>query len=306
MRKLAIFLISGAFALTSATAHAELPDPVRAMIEAAIENGDPDAVKTVADLARQTNPDDAEEINRIVAAFNDEQAQLAAEQKQEEIEEIRSAGLFDNWSGQGELGLSYSTGNSEETGITLGLKLARDGIDWHHKIRATVDYEETDGKKTDEQYLVGYEFNYDLSDRIFAFGLVQYERDPFQGFKSRYSAGGGLGYHIIMEDHMTLSAKAGPGWRHTENTDGTSDSSVAGLIAADFDWHITDNITFTEDIEIILESENNTYTSITGLTAGIAADLKARLGVKVEHDTNPPAGKKKTETDSTLTLIYDF
>ena len=37
-------------------ASASLPDPVRAMIEAAIATGDPNKVKTVVDIAKQTHP----------------------------------------------------------------------------------------------------------------------------------------------------------------------------------------------------------------------------------------------------------
>ncbi len=49
----------------SAPAHAELPDPVKAMIEAAIATGDKDKVATVVEFAKQTNPDDVAEIDAL-------------------------------------------------------------------------------------------------------------------------------------------------------------------------------------------------------------------------------------------------
>jgi putative salt-induced outer membrane protein len=40
--------------------------------------------------------------------------------------------------------------------------------------------------------------------------LAQYERDRFHGFPGRYVVWGGLGYDVIAEDNMTLSADVGP------------------------------------------------------------------------------------------------
>ena len=53
----------------SVPAHAELPEPVRAMIDAAIATGDETKVRTVTEIARATNPGDQEEIDAIVANF---------------------------------------------------------------------------------------------------------------------------------------------------------------------------------------------------------------------------------------------
>ncbi|MEL6531195.1 MAG: DUF481 domain-containing protein, partial [Pseudomonadota bacterium] len=100
-------------ALTPHTAAlAELPDPVRAMIDAAIESGDEAKVRTVIDLAKQTNPDDASELDGILSSFEAELAAATAEAQATKEAEIRSAGLFDNWTGQGELGAFRSTGNT--------------------------------------------------------------------------------------------------------------------------------------------------------------------------------------------------
>lgn len=294
-----------AFTLPS-TALAELPAPVRAMIDAAIASGDEGKVRTVIELAKQTNPDDADEIDGILAAYETDLAEAKAEEAAAKEEEIRSAGLFDNWSGQGQLGAFRSTGNASNTGITAGLTLERIGIDWRHKLTGLVDYQENNGVRTREQFLAAYETNYTISDRLFAYGLAQYERDTFQGFSARYSASGGLGYRVIDNDSMQLAVKAGPAFRQTEFVGGGSDSSLAGLGALDFDWQIAENITFTQDGTAFIQSGNSTYVSTTGLSAGLGGGLSASLSYTVEHDTNPPVGAVQTDTLSRITLIYDF
>jgi putative salt-induced outer membrane protein len=292
--------------LTACPAAAEIPDPIRAMIDAAIASGDEDKVKTVIDLAKLTNPDDHAELDAIL---NDYEGQLAVQQAEAaaaQEDAIRHAGLFQNWTGKGELGAFRSTGNASNTGVTLGLGLTREGINWRHKLTARADYQESNGVATREQFLLAYEPNIRISDRLFAYALGQYERDRFQGFSSRYSASGGLGYDVIVEDDMTLSIKAGPAWRRTELIGGGSSSNLAGLAALDFDWAVTEGISLTQDASALIQSGSSTYTSDTGAQAAIAGSFSVRVSYSVEHDSAPPPGAVQTDTLSRVTLIYDF
>lgn len=305
MKKTALTVALAAVAMPM-TAHASLPDPVRAMIDAAIATGDKDKVATVIELARQTNPDDAAELDAIADAFAAQQAELAAAQAAAAEEAIRESGLFDNWRGEGQLGAFRSTGNSSNTGLTAGLELERVGIDWRHKVTALADYQRSNGVTTREQFLFAYEPNIRIDDRLFAYGLAQYERDRFQGFTARYSVSGGLGWRAIREEDMTLSLKAGPAWRKTERVDGSSTSRIAGLGALDFDWRLSDTIKLTEDASAFVQSDNSTITSTTGIVAALGGDFSAKVSYTVELDTNPPPGAVKTDTLTRITLVYDF
>ncbi len=298
----------GALLLASAAtpAMAALPEPVRAMIDAALATGDEAKVRTVIELARATNPDDAGELDEIEAAYQTRLAAAAAEAQAAEQAAIRSAGLFDNWSGKGELGAFRSTGNAANTGITAGLALTREGINWRHNLSGRADYQETEGVVTREQYLAVYEPNYKLSERLYAYGLAQYERDRFQGFSARYSVSGGLGYDVLTGPAMTLSVKAGPAWRETQLVDGTSSNNFAGLAAADFDWALAETISFTQTASALVQAGSSTYVSDSGLIAKVTDKVSVRLSYTVEHDTAPPAGAVQTDTLSRVTLIYDF
>jgi putative salt-induced outer membrane protein len=289
-----------------APALADLPAPVRAMIDAAIDTGDEAKVRTVIELARATNPDDATEIDAILAAYETDLAAAAEADAAAEQERIRNAGLLDNWSGKGELGAFRSTGNASNTGITAGLSLVREGIRWRHKLSGRADYQETEGVVTREQFLAAYEPNWKITDRLYTFGLAQYERDRFQGFSARYSVSGGLGYDVLTGEGMTLSVKAGPAWRRTEFVGGGSRSDLAGLAALDFDWQLLDTVTFTQDASAFVQSGSSTFISDSGLVAKVAGDLSLRLSYTVEHDTDPPAGAVNTDTLSRVTIIYDF
>lgn len=293
-----------------------MPEAARAIINAAIADGDADDVEAVVYAARTAFPDSATQIDTVWSEYQAQQAALAAEQAAAAEAEIRQAGLFDNWSGQGQIGGFQASGNSDEIGISAALELNREGIDWEHRLRASADYRRTDGVTSREQFLARYEPRYQINERLFAFGLAQYERNTRQGFSGRYAVSGGLGYKLIDTDTMDLSIKAGPAYRVTEFVDGTSTSRLAGLFGLDFDWQLSDSIKLTQDANstvetgsealLIVDSTNTSLSAITGVEAGISDSLTARLAWAIEYDSNPPAGSVSTDTITRFTLIYGF
>lgn len=306
-----------ALALTlAAPAHAGLPDPIRAMIEAAIATGDRNKVATVVELAKQTHPDDAAEIDALQADFRERQAELAAAEAAKKEEALRSAGLFDNWSGSGEIGGYQSSGNSDNVGLTASLNANRKGIDWSHRLRGRMDFQRSNGRTSREQYFASYEPRYQVNKRLFAYGLAQYENDRFQGFDGRYAVSGGLGYTMVDSPRVDLSVKAGPAYRVTDFVVGETDSRLAALLGIDFDWRITDRLTFSQNSDLvaegggqataIIDSRTTSLNLMTGLDAKVSDRLSTRLSYQVKYDSDPPAGAVTTDTVSRFTLVYGF
>ena len=297
-------------------AQAELPEGARAMIDAAIASGDERKVATVIGLAHSTWPEE----RSMIDAINDQwkitlAARRAAEAEAEQTALI-NAGVFDRWSGEGELGAFQSSGNTESVGVAAALRLDREGIDWSHSIRLRADYQRQNGSTSREQFAASYEPRWQFDENIFAYGLAQYERDRIQGFSSRYSVSGGFGYRVIDNPKLKLSLKAGPAYRVTDFTDGTSADRLAGLVGLDFDWQMLDRLKLTQDVEalaetggeatLIFDGANTTINLVTGLDFRVSNRLRSRLSYKVEYDSNPPAGSEGTDTLTRATLIYGF
>lgn len=297
-------------------AFAELPQPVRAMIDAAIATRDKAKVATVIELAKKTNPDNIDEINAIDAAWKVQLAEHERSAAEAKEQKIRQAGVFDLWRGRGELGASQSTGNTDIVGISAGFTLERKGLDWTHKIRATADYQESKGRTTREQLFASYEPRFQINDGLFAYGLAQFERDPLQGFSERYVASGGLGYKLVDSKNLSLSLKAGPAYRVTQFVDDGNATSWAGLAGLDFDWRISERLSLTQDTNAvaggggqataIFGGDTTTINVVTGLNAKITNRFGARLSYTVDYDSNPPPGKVSTDTLSRMTVFYDF
>lgn len=300
----------------SSPAIAELPQPVRAMVEAAIASGDKAKVDAVISVARQTNPGEGAQLDALQAGFQADQKRVAAAKAAEKEQRIRSAGPFDNWTGKVQLGASRSTGNTDNLALSLALDLDRKGIDWEHQFKATADFQRSNGVTTGERYFASYEPRYNLGKRAFVYGVAQFERNPFQGFDARYAVSGGVGYRVFDGKDLHLSVKGGPAWRNTEFTGGGSESSLAALAGLDFDWAITDRLKLTQDANmlantggaatVIVDANNTTLNLVTGLEAKVSKRLSTRFSYTVDYDSNPPAGAVSTDTLSRVTLVYGF
>lgn len=295
---------------------AELPPPVRAMIDAAIATGDETKVRTVVDLAKATNPGELEAIDAINAAFVASKAEEKRLAEAERIEAVRSAGMFDRWKGKGELGGSRTTGNSRDLGLAAALDVKREGIEWTHQLRARADYQRTNGVTSREKYFAAYEPRWQFRDDLFLYGLSQFERDTFSGFDARYALSAGVGYNAIRQPKLELSLKAGPALRRTDLTNGDSDTRIAGLVGLDFDWVIADGVKLTQDTNAVAEtggaavaifdSRNTTLSLVTGLEARITGKLSTRFSYQVDYQSDPPPGTVGTDTLSRVTLVYGF
>lgn len=294
-KKIALSLLSGV-CLLSLPVYAQEQPSVESIIDAAIASGDTDAVDAIA---KYTNsPGIAAKVKAYKVA--------AAAQEAAELAEKNEGGFFTNWEGTGELGAFQSGGNTTSVGVTAGVALAKDSERWRLKFRALADYQRTNGATVREQGVVSLEPNYKFSDRLYVYGLAQYERDRFQGFSSRYTLSGGLGYQVIKNDAMQLDVKAGPAWRKTSFVGGGSDSSVAALAAANYIWKISPAISFNQDLSGYFQSGNSSYNSLSAFNAKLSDKLTARLSYQIDHETNPPLGLKKTDTLSRATLIFGF
>ena len=305
-----------ALCLAAAPAAAELPPPVRAMIEAAIATGEAGTVTTVAQIARTTNPQDIAEIDQLIDGFTQAEAARVAQVAEQRRAAARVAAQTPRWSGNGQLGGFLSSGNTDTTGVTAALSLQRTGEDWSHRLRASADYQRANGATSREQYLLSWEPRYQINPSLFAYGLSQFERNRLQGIARRYAVSGGLGYRVLGRSDLSLSIKAGPAWRQTDFLDATSDGRIAALIGVDFDWQISDAIKLTQDTNgtaeaggsavALIDSANTSIEVITGIEASITDALSARLSYQIEYDSNPPLGTVGTDTHTRFTLIYDF
>ncbi len=295
MRATLVLAVLGMAATTPLSVQAKpLPAPVGAMLREASKSED--TLKAVEKVAKATNPDSIAEIDAIVddlksRAASDREARLA------------DAGIFDAWSGSGQIGVSKTTGNTDDTGYIVGLNLTKDGLKFRHKLNAQVDRQSTSGRVTRDRYLAGYELNYKFDDRLYALGLVAWDKDTFAGFSRRFSESIGVGYTVLKGPTVKLDVNAGPAFRQTRYVTGRTARTTTARAGLEAAWQILDKLTLSEKAEAYF---TGAFTSTTALTGSVSDKLSARVSFDVIHEADPPAGREATDTATRFSLVYGF
>ena len=296
-RTAATFFLSTALLAPVVATAAPIPDAVAAMLDASA--GDEAQLKTVADIAKKTNPGSVAEIDAKVAGITKANAD-ARDAK------LASQGFLQGWKGSGEVGGFISSGNTDTKGLALGVSLNKETRKWKHALRGLVDYQEQDGRKNRERYFAGYEGNYNITPRLYALATLSYERDPFSGFDRRFSESLGFGYKIIDRETFKVSAEAGPALRQTLFTDGVDSNTFAFRGAGNLWWQISPGFELTENAVVFYDSFNTSFQSLTALTAKLTGALSARMSFQFNSESNPPLGRENTDTVSRVTVVYSF
>lgn len=291
----------------SPAAAAPLPDPVRAMIETALATDEPQTIAAVIAVAKRANPDSVAEIEAMTADHERDLAAKARAKADAERERLASAGVFSLWTGQVELGGSWSTGNSRTLGLYGGAKLKRSGLDWQHDLSLRVDYQETDGQTTTERAVAAWQPRYKISPSYYAYGLTQYEHDRFLGYQHRLTAGVGLGVVAVNNSGLRLEFDAGPAVRYTSFYDGAPDEQrLAGRGGLNMKWTPWPRLTLAQELAVYVEKENTTAASTTSVETLLFGPLKGRLSYAVQYERDAPPDQKRTDTVSRASLVYSF
>lgn len=277
----------------------EMPDTVKAMLDAAMKAGDEAAVAAIVKYAKAADKASVEVAEKAAGNWKRERRE-AAERR------VREARFLDLVKGRAELGGYVTTGNSETIGLTGVLDVKREGLQWRHKWRAQADYQESLNVVVRERYLASYEPNYKVNDRLYAYGAALFESDRFLGFNERYSVSAGAGYTAINNGSLKVDLELGPAFRHTAFTDATIESQIAARGKLDLDWKLTPGVTLSQDAAAYLQRANSTVTTKTALRVRLFGPLSTQMSYAVNYESTPPIGRKTTDTTSRASLLIDF
>jgi putative salt-induced outer membrane protein len=279
-----------------------------AQIEAMLRAAEPGELAAVAAAARRVEPAAATRIDAIVA-------ELKARREAASRAALASRSPLDGWKGEVSASGTLTTGNTSERGVTTTLALAREGPGSRHQLNARADLQHSSGRKTRERYLLGYQPNIEIGERVFAFGLLQWERDRFAGFGRRFTESFGLGWVAVDGGAVRLTLEGGPALRQTrfvggEDSNGfaggTDSAEFGGRGKLDFAWTIRPRLKLTQGAGFVVGNDSNTLFANSALTAGLFGDLSVRLSFDLLHETSPPAGREETDTVSRIGVVYGF
>lgn len=208
------------------------------------------------------------------------------------------------WKAEAEAGYVKTTGNTETESTNIKARADNERKNWKHSLRfETVRNSDTSGT-TAEKYFYSAKTAYNINIHSYAFARLQYEDDRFSGYDYQASAVLGYGYHLYNTDEFKWDIEIGAGIRENKLDDGTSTSEGLVYLGTELGWQISKSARFTEEINIEAGEDRTISKSITGLKTQINSKLASKITYTVKHNSEVPAGKKKTDTELGVSLVF--
>jgi putative salt-induced outer membrane protein len=231
---------------------------------------------------------------------------------------LSTAALAD-WTGKGEAGLVISTGNTETKSANLKIALANETDAFVNKIGSSALYAWTDDEGTTAQRWDVYgETHYNFSPRNFVFAAGRYEDDRFSGFEYQAALSGGVGRKFIDNERTKFVGTVGVGYKFFETRDvfdeetgelilpGDSENEVIFRGTLDFEHQFTETTSLVDKFIVEAGAENTFLENGLSLQVKMTDVLALAVGYVVRHNTDPPAGFEKTDTLTTINLVYEL
>jgi putative salt-induced outer membrane protein len=214
------------------------------------------------------------------------------------------------WSGKGEAGVALASGTTDTKSANARVAVGYKSDAWENSASLAANYVRTDGLTTARRWEVAAQTRFNLSPRTFWFGGARYEEDHFSGFDHQGVISSGAGRKFIDRDTTHLAGQIGVGFKFFQTiptlTDPASkETELGGVASLNFDHQLTMTTSIYDKFGAEFTSNNNFLQNELGLAVKMTDRLALSLGYGVRHNTNPPAGFKKTDTLSTLNLVYE-
>jgi putative salt-induced outer membrane protein len=219
----------------------------------------------------------------------------------------------EGFSGEGEFGLVATTGNTETETLNAKLAGAYTQQAWVYKLGLTAVSASEDDVRTAERYQLSGKTEYHTTEFSHWFGALRYEEDKFGGFDHQGIFTVGYGRTLVERETSYLDLEAGIGARRTQpaedpetgiEPDGATNAVLRG--AAEYWWQFTENARLQNDF-LVESGEDNTFLqNQIGLRVAVNDRFAVKLGLEVRHNTQAPEDLDKTDTVSTVNLVYSF
>jgi putative salt-induced outer membrane protein len=225
---------------------------------------------------------------------------------------------YADWTGKGEAGLVVSSGNTETETANVKIAMAHERDKWKNAFGLNGLYASDDTGATAQRWEAFTQSDYNFSPKTFWFGAARYEDDRFSGFEYQATVSTGLGRKFIDTDRTKFVGTAGVGYKFFETQDvfddvtgvlieeGAREEQVVFRSTLDFDHKFTETTSLIDKFIVEAGSDNTFYQNDISLQVKINAVLALAVGYSVRHNTDPPLGFEKTDTLTTVNLVYEI
>lgn len=209
-----------------------------------------------------------------------------------------------NWEASAELGFLKTSGNSDNETLNAKLTGQKSLDNWLYSGALEAVNSSQEDERSAERYLASIQADYAIDARSYWLGALNWEKDRFSGYDYQASALLGYGYKVLDADNKTLSLELAPGYRISElNPRGTEKEAIVKA-SQKFAWSLSDSAKLDQSASVEYGDSNTLSRFNIALTSQVAGDLSMKVGYGLKHNSDVPEGSDKTDTETSVTLVY--
>src|SRR4051812_3905235 len=222
------------------------------------------------------------------------------------------------WKGKGQAGLVISSGNTETQTGNVKVDLAHEGSNWKNQFGVAALYASDVDGTTAQRWQAVTQQDYNFSPRTFWFGAARYEDDRFSGFEYQAIVSTGLGHKLIDNPATHFVGTLGVGYKVFETRDAfdedtglliqpgerEDDAILRGTL--DYDHELTATTKIIDKFTVKAGADNTFAQNDLSVQVKVTEVLALAVGYGIRHNTAPPVGFEKTDTLTTVNLVYEL
>jgi putative salt-induced outer membrane protein YdiY len=225
------------------------------------------------------------------------------------------------WFTSAELGAITTSGNTTGTSVTGKIHARHETSNWANEYIASGFFKEDlvtseDGsshrQRSAQRYMLSAKAAFKLlGEGKRAIVLGSHVDDRFGAYTRYSSLSVGHGSQWYKDENKTLDVEIGPGYFHgvralNEAAIEESESGFTIRGATQFKWAVSPSAAFVQTMSVERGTSNTHSIAETSLATKINSTMQLKAGFSARNDTNVPTGKKKTDTQTSLTMVYSF
>jgi putative salt-induced outer membrane protein YdiY len=220
------------------------------------------------------------------------------------------------WYTSAELGAITTSGNTNGTSVSGKIDARHETPNWSNEYIASGYFKQDqvtdqDGNTYQQRSAQRYDLSAKAAFKLLgegkrAFILGSHVNDRFGAYVRYSSISVGYGSQWYKSDDKTLDVEIGPGYFHGTHPTGPSESGMTVRTAGQFRWKVSDWAAFGQSLSVERGTANTHSVAETSLSTKINGTMQMKAGFSARGDTNVPEGKKKTDTQTSLMVVYMF
>lgn len=159
---------------------------------------------------------------------------------------------------------------------------------------------------TAERYYLEDKSDFALAENQYVFGKGSYNDDRFSGYGYQATAAAGYGRYFVRNDTFNLDGFAGLGYRESDVINGDTEGEGIVTVGENFAWTISPNSSFVQSFTSDIGEEITVSRFEIGLQSNIIDRIATKIAFQARNISEVPVGNKKTDTQTSVSLVYSF